>query len=164
MASPRECGIRDNALLSLIPISLFALTASTNCDAISELRSNSEYDLLDHDIPLQPIRLFLPTYLPISLSNCAHDFHGRYSLNSRTMRGPAPGMLRMSSSVAVLRLTGMKQVLRQLAVASRADVLADLLVELRPRFPRPVLGELAHHALAGARHQQDLFWRARCSD
>jgi hypothetical protein len=34
-------------------------------------------------------------------------FHGRYSLNSRTIRDPAPGMLRMSSSVAVFRLTGM---------------------------------------------------------
>ena len=48
-----------------------------------------------------------PTYLPISFSNCACVFHGRYSLNSRTMRGPAPGMLRMSSSLAVFRFTGM---------------------------------------------------------
>jgi hypothetical protein len=57
-----------------------------------------------------------PTYFPISLSNCAQDFHGRYSLNSRTMRGPAPGMLRMSSSVAVLSFSGMKQYCASLAV------------------------------------------------
>src|SRR6187551_2675637 len=50
---------------------------------------------------------FGPTYFPISLSNCSLVFQGRYSLNSRTMRAPALGMLRMSSSVAVLSLTGM---------------------------------------------------------
>src|SRR5687767_15206 len=48
------------------------------------------------------------TYFPISFSNCSFVFQGRYSLNSRCMRRPAPGMLMMSSSVAVLRFTGMK--------------------------------------------------------
>src|SRR6185436_6254864 len=45
-----------------------------------------------------------PTYLPISRSNCAHVFHGRYSANSRAIRRPAPGTSRISSDVAVLRL------------------------------------------------------------
>src|SRR4029450_9123673 len=31
-----------------------------------------------------------PTYLPISLMNCSFAFQGRYSLNSRTIRRPAP--------------------------------------------------------------------------
>src|SRR4051794_17201687 len=45
-----------------------------------------------------------PTYFPISLSNCAHHFHGRYWGNSRTIRVPAPGTRRISSRVAVFRL------------------------------------------------------------
>ena len=67
----------------------------------------------------------------------------------------------MSSSLAVFRLTGMKTYCFRRFGLRLADVLADLLVELRPRLPRPVLGELPHHALAGARNQQNLFARGR---
>ena len=41
---------------------------------------------------------FASTYLPISFSNCAHDFHGRYSSNSCAIRLPAPGTSRISSA------------------------------------------------------------------
>ena len=59
------------------------------------------------------------------------------ALNSRTILRPAPGILRMSSSLAVFRLTGMKRDLCQSRRLLRADVLADLLVELREVLPRP---------------------------
>src|SRR5215469_4730917 len=49
-----------------------------------------------------------PTYLPISLSNCAQVFHGRYSSNSPDMRGPTPGISRNSGLVPVFRLIGTK--------------------------------------------------------
>ena len=39
-------------------------------------------------------------------SRTAPGFSMAYPLNSRTMRGPAPGMLRMSSSLAAFRFTG----------------------------------------------------------
>jgi hypothetical protein len=45
--------------------------------------ATSDCRLLNHDVPPQPRRLFRPTYLPISLSNCSLVFQGRYSLNSR---------------------------------------------------------------------------------
>ena len=66
----------------------------------------------------------------------------------------------MSSSVAVFRLTGYEDVLLQAIGFRLPDVLADLLVELGPRFPRAVLGKLARHAFPGAGNQQDLLWRA----
>ena len=44
------------------------------------------------------------TYLPISLSNCAIDTHGRYSSNSRDIRRATLGISRISGAVAVLRL------------------------------------------------------------
>src|SRR4029078_11202468 len=48
----------------------------------------------------------LYTYLPISRRNCSIEVYGRYSLNSRSMRGPIPGIARISASVAVLMLIG----------------------------------------------------------
>src|SRR5262245_45196835 len=47
------------------------------------------------------------TYFPISRWNCARAVYGRYSLNSRSMRLPTPGISRICSSVAVFRLIGM---------------------------------------------------------
>src|SRR4030095_2052082 len=51
--------------------------------------------------------------------------------------------------------------LRQLRGGLRADVLADLPVELGPRLPWTVLRELAHHPPAGAWNEQDLRRRGR---
>src|SRR5437773_2605841 len=48
----------------------------------------------------------LSTYLPISRRNCSMEVYGRYSLNSRNIRGPTPGMARICASVAVLILIG----------------------------------------------------------
>ena len=45
------------------------------------------------------------TYLPISLSNCAQLFQGRYSSNSCAMRRPAPGMSWISCADPVFRFT-----------------------------------------------------------
>src|SRR3954469_19717928 len=46
----------------------------------------------------------LSTYFPISRRNCSIEVYGRYSLNSRSIRGPMPGIARIWASVAVLRL------------------------------------------------------------
>src|SRR3982751_547223 len=46
----------------------------------------------------------LSTYLPISRRNCSIEVYGRYSLNSRSIRGPMPGIARIWASVAVLML------------------------------------------------------------
>ena len=45
------------------------------------------------------------------------------------------------------------------AAPSATDVLADFLRELRVGLPRPVLVELADHALARSGYQQDLLGR-----
>ena len=60
----------------------------------------------------------------------------------------------MSSSRRGVQVDRNEHVLLQPIGFGLPDVLADLLVELRPRLPRPVLGELTHHALAGAGDQQ----------
>ena len=66
----------------------------------------------------------------------------------------------MSSSVAVLRFTGMKTYCLSRSTSACWHVLADLLVELRPRFPGAVLVELARHSRACAGDEQNLLARS----
>src|SRR6476646_7140662 len=79
---------------------------------------------------------FLSTYLPISRLNCSMDVYGRYSLNSRSMRGPIPGMARICASVAVLMLIGtiaavvLAVVLAVASVAGVVDVDVVVLIEV----------------------------------
>ena len=56
-----------------------------------------------------------------------------------------------------VQVDGDEDVLLQPVGFRLADVFRDLLVELRPRLPGPVLGEFARHAGAGAGDQQDFL-------
>ena len=82
---------------------------------------------------------FAPTYFPISFSNCALVFQGRYSLNWRTMREPAPGNAQNVVVGRGIQIDRNENVLLSESVSASADVFADLFVELRPRLPGAVL-------------------------
>ena len=65
--------------------------------------------LLNRHVPREAPHSFSSTYLPISLWKCSIDFHGRYSLNSCSMRGRRRECLDIGVT-AVLMLIGMKAI------------------------------------------------------
>ena len=99
---------------------------------------------------------FGPTYLPISLSNCAFVFHGRYSLNSRSMLPARFGIVLNCVVRRGVQIERDEDVLLEPVDFRRVDVFADLLVELRHRDPRPVFLELVRHPPRDARNQEHL--------
>jgi len=126
-----------------IIVDLSYYTIDTKVDANQRLAQIMDYSKLYMDINLpakelgrlkvnQPVQVTNYT-LPddtlrgkitqISRRNCSIFLYGRYSLNSCSIRLPIPGMLSMSSSLAVFRLIGTKTYCSRRATSSSSTYL-----------------------------------------